>query len=347
MKNLLRSAIFSIICLSGTAQNSLNDIASVDPSGNWWSFNYSSNITPSIFFDTYPQSMGYGDEYSFVLLNEKEDNIGLKHQRYAQQYSGITIEGAQFLLHIQNNRIIKANGRLVKGIQSNTQPSIDFNTALSIAKKLSGAKSFYWEDPNMEAWIKDVKNDASATFYPKNELVLIDPQFSQNGDNYKLAYKLDLFFEATDDHATYYIDAHNGELIWEQNECHSANTVGQAQTRYHGLRNIVTDSVSSSKYILNDNTRGGGIQTFNAQTGTSIAGSVDFEDSDNYWNNANAQLDDAATDAHWGAGFTYDYFLSQHGRDSYDDQGSKIVSYVHWDQGWFNARLEWHCHAIR
>ncbi|MEO7080881.1 MAG: M4 family metallopeptidase, partial [Flavobacteriales bacterium] len=98
-----------------------------------------------------------------------------------------------------------------------------------------------------------------------------------------------------------------------------------------------TDSVSPTSYRLIDATRGGGVETYNLNQGNNNASAVDFTDSDNYWNNAGPELDDAATDAHWGMGMAYDYYQQMHGRNSYDDAGSAIVSYVHVDTAWFNA----------
>lgn len=47
--------------------------------------------------------------------------------------------------------------------------------------------------------------------------------------------------------------------------------------------------------------------------------------------------DDIAWDAHWGAGVVYDYWTDQHGRDSYDDAGAPIRSYVHIGNAYDNA----------
>jgi len=345
MHNIIKTVLFLALGTAAVAQQSITEIASSDKQGNWWTFNNGQNIAPSTFFQNYQESMGFDQNYSFIELKNEEDDLGINHTRYEQFYKGVKVEGAQFILHSRSNSLYKANGRLVKSLQGSANASVTFQDALNTAKQLTGASSFYWEDPYMEAWLKDVKGDANATFTPKEELVWLDPQFSQNGESYKLAYKFDLFFEATDDHRVFYIDANTGTLLWEEEGCHSAAAHGQAETKYHGTQDITTDSVSANKYVLNDITRGGGIQTLNAQTGTSFQNSVDFEDTDNYWDNVNPQIDEAATDAHWSAAMTYDYFLNEHNRDSYDGLGSKIVSYVHWDQAWTNA--SWNGVAMR
>ncbi|MEJ7677773.1 MAG: M4 family metallopeptidase [Segetibacter sp.] len=57
----------------------------------------------------------------------------------------------------------------------------------------------------------------------------------------------------------------------------------------------------------------------------------DFFDGDNSWGREhnNANMDNAALDAHWGAQVTYDYWKNVHRRNSYDDHGSKLKGYVH------------------
>ncbi|HMT28369.1 MAG TPA: PKD domain-containing protein, partial [Bacteroidia bacterium] len=64
---------------------------------------------------------------------------------------------------------------------------------------------------------------------------------------------------------------------------------------------------------------------------------TDFTDSDNNWNNVNAQLDQYATDAHWGAEMTYDFYFLNYNRNSLDNAGQKLLSYVHYDFNFVNA----------
>ncbi len=344
--NSIIKAVALVLCSQFLfAQQNIRQVASADASQNWWNFNPNKNVEANSFLQNYQSGLGLGHEYSFTLLRSEEDKLGMTHDRYQQEYKGVAVEGAQFILHSKSNRMVRANGRLVKGIQGSPTPTLNFEQALNKAKSYTGATVFYWEVPEMEALIKDIKNDPNATFYPKNELVWIDSTFSQNGDGYILAYKMDLYFEAHEDHRTFYVDAHTGDLIWEEHKCHTGTVTGQAQTKYHGLRDIITDSVSPTKYVLKDDTRGGGIETYDAQSGTRTSQAVDFEDTDNFWNNVNPTIDEAATDAHWGAEVTYDYFLNEHNRNSYDNQGSKIISYVHWNQNWFNA--SWNGIAMR
>ncbi|MFK7932213.1 MAG: M4 family metallopeptidase [Saprospiraceae bacterium] len=100
------------------------------------------------------------------------------------------------------------------------------------------------------------------------------------------------------------------------------------------------------------------IETYdvNAVGGTPISVPIygqarSFTDDDNNWtaaehvrgfmsstNPAERQHDDdIAFDAHWGAGVVYDYWDEIHNRDSYDDNGAPIRSYVHIGNAFDNA----------
>ena len=71
--------------------------------------------------------------------------------------------------------------------------------------------------------------------------------------------------------------------------------------------------------------------------GTNYNRSVDFTDADNNWNNVNINLDQYATDAHWGAEKTYDFYKQNFNRNSIDNAGFTIKSYVHYSKNYFNA----------
>jgi Zn-dependent metalloprotease len=140
-----------------------------------------------------------------------------------------------------------------------------------------------------------------------------------------------------------YISCETGDLVFVQPMVFNANAAGTAATRYSGTRNITTDGFNGS-FRLREVSRGGSntaIRTFNflrnparydndIQTG--IASAVDFTDNDNNWTAGeynNANFDNAALDVHWGAEMTFDYFRTVHNRNSYDNNNSPIISYVH------------------
>ncbi|WP_242143368.1 MULTISPECIES: M4 family metallopeptidase [unclassified Bacillus cereus group] len=106
---------------------------------------------------------------------------------------------------------------------------------------------------------------------------------------------------------------------------------------------------SDGTYILADYSRGKGIETYTAN----------YKDYNNYMRNAWAYLDDFVTSdsqnftdskavsAHYLATKVYDFYKEKYGRDSFDNNGQKVISVVHgWRSNgsragdptkWFNA----------
>src|SRR5690606_29960198 len=82
---------------------------------------------------------------------------------------------------------------------------------------------------------------------------------------------------------------------------------------------------------------GNGVYTLNMQKGTNYGAAVDFRDSNNYWNNFNVNEDEVATDCHWGAETTYDYYKLKFNRNSFNNNNARIVSYVHYSNNYDNA----------
>ncbi|MEL7003484.1 MAG: M4 family metallopeptidase, partial [Bacteroidota bacterium] len=134
-----------------------------------------------------------------------------------------------------------------------------------------------------------------------------------------------------------YVDAKNGNVVHTNDIIHHANATGTAATRYSGTKTIHTETTSGG-YRLRDYTRGLGIETYDLNTSTNYNNAVDFVDANNSWTEwNNAQKDNGALDAHWGAIQTYDYWISEHNRNSWDGNGAKIRSYIHYSSNYDNA----------
>jgi len=102
------------------------------------------------------------------------------------------------------------------------------------------------------------------------------------------------------------------------------------------MKTITADD-QTGPYRLRESGRGNGIRTYDLNKGTNYGAAVDFTDNDNYWANYNANLDEYATDAHLGTETTYDYYLNIHNRNSIDDNGFALLSYVHYSNNYVNA----------
>ncbi len=297
---------------------------------------------------------------SFQLVKEERDNIGFLHQKYQEYHNGIKVEFGTVTFHSKEGNVIS--------LSSEYYPVSEINGTLSLSKEMAfqkavsyiGAEHYLWENNSLAEVMDNYKK-------PEGELVVF-PVFSNaiasenKVEKYRLAYKFDIYATYPISRGNVYIDAKTGEsLLYDaiikhadnngfegdlratveteamfcervDNENFTLLATGMAATRYSGSQTIKTRNISGS-FKLRDNTRGDGINTFNSSR-QPLYYYTDFTDADNNWTAAefnNANKDNAALDAHWGAEQTYDYWLNIHGRNSYDNAGASINSWVHFD----------------
>lgn len=331
--------VLMLASVSFAQSNTSLKIQSTDENDNWLKITNATTLDPTEILNEVKAYYGLDELTSFELDRENVDNLGFTHYRYDQYHNGIKVHAGQLFLHISKDGEIKVNSKLAKEITSVGSSAINESIALQNALSYIDAPSYFWEDPEMELLLKELKNDDSATFYPSGELVYANKNRRGGKEEYTLNWSFEIYANGEMQRTFVFVDALSGEVSFTLDGVHSDASNGVAHTRYHGLRDIITDSTGASDedFILYDETRGGGIITLNMQEGFIYDNAVNFTDDDNIWDNANAQYDDAAGDTHWGMEMTYDYFYDILGRNSYDNLGSEMRSYVHYDNNYFNA----------
>ncbi|MFZ9970946.1 MAG: M4 family metallopeptidase, partial [Bacteroidia bacterium] len=193
-----------------------------------------------------------------------------------------------------------------------------------------------WEDEGMTRLFQQVQGRTDTGFYPQAKMVWYAP-VNQLDQAHRLAYQYKVYAADTAWAREVFFDAGTGALLGEHELIHHTDVLGKAKTKYSDTQSMVTDSIGSGQYRLREAGRGNGIETYDMNNGTNYNSSVDFTDADNFWNNVNAQKDEVASDAHWGAQMTFDYFKKEHNRNSYDNNNAKIYSFVHYSSNYNNA----------
>jgi Zn-dependent metalloprotease len=274
--------------------------------------------------------------FGMKLIKTESDNLGFTHYRYQQTYNGYPIFANIFIVHVRNGLITCMNGQLFDKLDVPTTVSLDEAAALNNALADINADSYKWQIPEEEQLLKYTLNNQKATYYPKGELVMVPTDNNFKGTNFRLAYKFDIYAHLPMSRNYVFVDAQNGQIIFKLNRIQSeiyetqANAAGTAVTKYSGTRSFTTDYTGTT-YRLRETGRGLGVETYDMNVGTNYGAAVDFTDADNNWNNVNANQDEVATDAHWGTERTWDYYSLVHGRNSVDNAGLKLLSYVHAD----------------
>ena len=267
------------------------------------------------------------------------DQLGFTHEKFNQYYQGIRVEHAQYSTHAKGGTIESISGDFEKITALSTAPALSASVALERAMAHVGAQKYMWQDLGEETLLKQQTGNSAASYYPQGELVIVRSATANADSQPVLAWKFDVYAQEPVSRALIYVSAKTGEVVLQDNIIKHTSATGSFATAYSGTRSIA-DGTTTGGFFLRGTTRGNGIQTFNMNSGTRYARATDFIDADNNWTAAeynNATFDNVAGDAHVGAEATYDYWKAVHGRNSYDNAGAIIKSYVHYSRSYENA----------
>ncbi|MBL0145154.1 MAG: M4 family metallopeptidase [Chitinophagaceae bacterium] len=273
----------------------------------------------------------FGDNTDFRLLNELSINATTKVVRYQQYYNNVKVELATVVALVVNDEVNYISAETYS-IKSNIQKTATITEAIALSKATSyiHASKYMWQEDNM--------GDLALAKKPKAELVYINDAL--NGEGIVLAYKFNIYASQPVSRDLVYVNAANGKVVFKNALIKHTNALGTAATKYSGTKSITTDFTGTNYRLRRTSPTMLGIETFNMQKNANYNLAVDFTDNDNNWTAAeynNANKDNAALDAHWGAQQVYDYWKNIQNRNSYDNAGGKIASYVHYDNAYDNA----------
>ena len=293
------------------------------------SFRDDYNLTPEQAVE-YSKSFCSAENVDFTLINQHLSKDGKHFYRYVQTIGGYPVEFSSWHVHEKNGKVIAVNGDIVDIQDMDLNFSITEEEALQAALKYIGAEFYMWMDEGEEQNLKLLLDDETATYYPEGVKIITPVQPDIKMNKLKTAYKFNIYSKKPFDRKMVYVDAQTGEILFDLPLIHFENAVGTAHTQYSGIKEINTFN-NGSQYILQDNTRGNGIKTLNCHNTYNYYSATNFFDDDNIWNNVNPQKDEYATDAHFSTMSTYDYYLNVHNRNSINNNGFALTSYVHFD----------------
>ena len=192
--------------------------------------------------------LGLSDKYSFQQTSERTDELGFTHVNYQQFYNGIAIDGCVIMAHFKDGKTSSINGQISQKENIPTQHSISSERAYTISKE--------------HLKVSELLNE-----YPVEIVIASIP--SENGFDYKLAYKVRIDAANPFTMCYVYVDAETGNVINKVNLIAHADTPGTAVTLYSGTQSITCDSYNGS-YRLRENGRK--IETYNTTNATFTQG---------------------------------------------------------------------------
>ncbi len=300
-------------------------------------FSVAEQIPTATFLQTYRQILRLSSEDELKPFDISSDDLGQTRHRLQQYYKGIALADRSFLLHEKNGKVFLAHGEIVSDLDLEVAPALSEPQALRFALDHVGAQAYMWEDPANEIFLQREQNDPAATFRPKGELQISAGHEARGPQDFRLVYRFDIYAEKPLGRYDVDVDAKTGAIVKVSSRLYETDIPSQGMSVYNGAVAMTADEVTDDTYRLRERGRGTGIETYDMQRTTSFANTRDFIDADNDFTDANAH---AGVSVHWAAEATYDYFLSQHNRRSYNNANATIRSYAHFDNNWFNARWD-------
>lgn len=297
-------------------------------------FSDAKQMSISTFMQTYRETFGLSQVDELKAAEIATDELGITHHRLRQFHRGLMIADRSFLAHEKNGKVYLAHGEIVSGLAIATTPVLSEQQALRAALNHVGAKAYMWESAANEAFLQREQNDAKASFFPRGQLLISAGHNASAARDFQLAYRFDIYAEKPLGRYAIDVNAQTGAIIKVTSLMHEADVPGQGKSVYNGQVQMMVDQFNAFSYRLRQTGRGKGIETYDMRRGTNLNTAIDFVNPDTNFISANAQ---AGVSTHWALEGTYDYYKRVHGRDSYDNRGGKLLAYVHFDNGWFNA----------
>ncbi len=286
----------------------------------WMKFKKEVPLSADVLVSKKKKALNLSDNDQLIKQSSSRDALGISTNKYQQFHRNVPVEGAIFAIHEKNGRAQSASGQLVPQLNLNTNPTLTSQQALQKALDNSWADEYFWEDQDQEKLIKEIKNDPTATNFPKAELLIANSLKIPNNNAafYKLVYTFNVFSKSPLEANRIYIDAMDGTLV-KKVSLHRECTPGQGATLYNGNQNIDTEKINNNRYRLFDDCRGNGIHTLS----NGFNGVKEVYDSNNNWTTQRPYVS-----AHWASEETYDYYLTTHSRNSFDGNGARMTSIV-------------------
>ena len=274
-----------------------------------------------------------GDAITFEFLRRNDDSMGWSHHRYQQLFNGIPVLGGVYILHEKDGKVHSMNGELFL-LESSAEPSISKQNAIDFALRHVPAEKYGWEST-----LGGGQSELMAE-YPDPELIWAPENLNFREGGFKLTYKMDVYALAPHMHRAWvFVDAQNGNIVAEENRICHVDVEGPVQTVLSGERTIYMDQVADDTFRLRESTRGNGIITLDHQNNPSgqLDNAIDFIHEDNEWGFEVPGYDRYGTDVHFAAQSYYDLLLDQFNRNSINEEGLILRSYVHVEESWANA----------
>lgn len=279
---------------------------------------------------------GLPEQTALVPDRAETDALGYVHYRCHQILYNIPVVNSMFIIHTKKGQLYATSGSIILDTRSlparQQNKRIGNATAISRAIAASQAKRFAWQDAAMEQALKKQQHNSNATYYPRPALVYYNPGKGLDISSLRLCYQVDIYAIDKLQRTYFYIDASTGEILGKNERLHLADATGTAKTAYSATQTIHSAQAARNVFLLRDSSKNAAIITLHGETDSL---GLNYTSRSRNWELTG--VGQAALDAHYGVTQTYLFYQQNFGRNSYDNQGTALTSYVNNTQYTDNA----------
>ncbi|MBP7375365.1 MAG: M4 family metallopeptidase [Pyrinomonadaceae bacterium] len=325
----LLAIVVSVLIVSGTISKRAEANKALFGTGSQDEREVAKRISLDILRDRAAQS-AIGNVDEFEIQKVEIDELRMAHTRVRQTVGGVPVWGGEAIVHLKSDgTLATVTDDLRENISVNTTANFSQKEALRFAENAYAGRAKQTDSPMVDLYV--YRGETRDHLVYRVETPRLD------GTRHTSA-------------PVVFIDAHTGEKVFEYDNLQT----GTGNSLYSGTVAIDT-SQSGSTFYMEDLSRKMGTfnmnNTGNTTTGTGGTQSR-YSGTDDIWgvSGTGTNTEDAGVDAHWGARWTYDYFLNVHGRNGINGSGgpgttaaaansgvSLITSRVHFGRNYNNA----------
>ena len=270
-------------------------------------------------------------EFTFVEEESSFDGLGMRHRLVRQHYKGLPLEGLAYRIHEKGGFVTSMNGKGVREIRLKSHAVISEEQAFHTAIRYLHSKD--------------------SVFRPANKLI-VSRNFSFSPESFVVAFQFDIDVSLIE-RWRISIDAESGNVINKVSLVNTCNArtepvpsfgFGSGITNYYGARDIRVEQYDNSTLsrLVGRTDNGVTIGTYDFRNVSILSLLLFFEYSKAYdFYSSNNRYDNMyhrpAVSVQWAVERAHDYYLKKHDRNSFDNNGATITSYVHVDQDLNNA----------
>jgi Zn-dependent metalloprotease len=203
----------------------------------------SGHVGKNEFFTSLRRTFKLSEGIQFVPEKEHVGALNYTHIRYKLHYKGLELNQTQYMLHLKDDKLIHAHGRLVDLRDVDIRPSLSKQEAYEFARTHLGISEF---EARGKSKLHAVLRSGNEALTEDGRLLLSSGFSGKTGENYRLVYRFDVILNDPVQRYDVDIDAHSGELVGKYPTLFHENI----PTRGHSLYNDTVDIVVSDSLAL-------------------------------------------------------------------------------------------------